>query len=209
MVYEMSTWKARSGVMIALLVAVAVAAGCDGADDASPTTTTATTATTPATATTDADTSMDDEAAEDLTARAGTADEFAADKEARAQAEPDYSTTVFSSADEVQGREYPLFIDKEGYLTVTTYDDRRLTEEEKLQDPVLNPNWEPFAECVAGQGLEVRDDPTEPFMQAVLDRLIELVNEEGPFETATPRGLIYEGTENSDAFLQCAEGHLR
>ncbi len=136
-------------------------------------------------------------------------DEFAADKEARALAEPDYSTTVFSSAADAHPREHSLFLDKDGFIEVTAYDDRHLTDEQKLEDPLVNPNWEPFAECVADHGLEVRADPANPYTQADLDRLIEIVNEEGPFEAATPQGLVYHGTLNSDAFLQCAEGYLR
>ncbi|MPZ50264.1 MAG: hypothetical protein GEU75_13370 [Dehalococcoidia bacterium] len=118
--------------------------------------------------------------------------------------------SVFSSLEDAPPpRQHPLFLDKTGFLEVTRYDDRNLTDDEKLQDPVVNPRWEPFAECVAADDLEVRDDPAIPYTQADLDRLVAVVNLEGPFEVATPRGLVYTGTSNSDSFLACAERFLR
>ena len=119
------------------------------------------------------------------------------------------AASVFTSRDDIAPRQHSLFFDKDGFITVTEYDDRNLSAEEKRLDPRPNPRWEPFAACVAASDLEVRDDPARAYTQDDLDRLVALVNQEGPFEEATPRGLVYQGTAASDAFLTCAEAYLR
>ncbi len=100
-------------------------------------------------------------------------------------------------------------MDKAGFIEITRFDDRNIPQAEKEAKPILNPKWEPFAACVAGQGLEVRSEPATAYKQADLDRLVALVNQQGPFEQVTLKGLVYTGTKDADALLGCAHAHLK
>ncbi|MCC7366331.1 MAG: hypothetical protein IT303_18380 [Dehalococcoidia bacterium] len=103
------------------------------------------------------------------------------------------------------------FINMEGRFFVHQWDDRVISEEAKRADPWLNPAWEPFAGCLAGRGLEVRHDPSQPFDQDDLDTLLDRLNRAYPDPAANLRIPQRAGDSvpgDAGAFLACAEEWL-
>lgn len=103
------------------------------------------------------------------------------------------------------------FIGFQGAFNVPVWDDRNLSDEEKANDPWYNPSWVPFSACLADRGLEIRSDPSQPFSQADLDRLLARLNAEYP-DPEVNKQFPYHATGkvSGDAgiFFDCAEEWL-
>lgn len=100
------------------------------------------------------------------------------------------------------------WLDDSGRFHSPVYDDRHISDDDKVANPVYNPQWEPFAECMETAGVVVRA-PAERFAQSHLDALFVRLNEENPDPEANklldmnddPGGL-------TGAFLVCARDTL-
>ena len=99
------------------------------------------------------------------------------------------------------------FVSFDGTFFVHPWDDREIGEEAKRSNPLYNPAWVPFSECVAAGGLEVRADPSTKYDQQDLDRLLERVNRENPDRAANLR-LPPKPTGSAGTFVRCAEEWL-
>lgn len=106
----------------------------------------------------------------------------------------------------VDGRPAP-FVSYQGVFGVSQWDDRALSEREKAADPRLNPAWVPFSQCLADRGLKVRPNPSQPFTQADMDRLIVRLNVEYPDRDANNK-LLFEPGGDAANFLECAHEWL-
>lgn len=97
------------------------------------------------------------------------------------------------------------WMDKDGFIAVGPYDDRNLKPEEKAADPLVDPRWPDFAECMDAAGFG--DGLPEPdlFRQEHIDRLVEVINAGGPFLEIDASGPRYVGTAAADAFMNCAQ----
>ena len=82
---------------------------------------------------------------------------------------------------------------------------RKLTPEQKAADPSLDPRWPDFVRCMDRRGFGAGLPSPDAFRQVDMDRLVALVNEDGPFLFPKPSGLEYVGTPASDALLACAD----
>ena len=104
-----------------------------------------------------------------------------------------------------------------GRFTVTAFDDRELSDEAKAANPVFNPAWKPFADCLAQRGLAAGVfDPKGRFSQADLDRVLARVNADSPDRTAnfalngadaagrTALVAANPRTQSAVTFLECA-----
>lgn len=97
------------------------------------------------------------------------------------------------------------WMDKDGFIAVGPYDDRNLTPEEKASDPLVDPRWSDFVECMDAAGFGDNLPLPDVFRQDDLDRLVEAINEGGPFLEINASGPRYIGTPASDAFMHCAQ----
>jgi hypothetical protein len=89
------------------------------------------------------------------------------------------------------------------------YDDRRLSEEEKARNPVFNPLWKPFSDCMVERGFDVRASSSEPFAQKDLDELIRRLNIAMPDGQANKQlGPAGPAPGIAGAFLACADRWL-
>ena len=96
-----------------------------------------------------------------------------------------------------------------GEFWVPAWDDRRLSDVQKLANPTYNPRWKPFSDCMVAAGFEVREDRSKAFSQADLDEVLHRVNHERP-DTSANRG-IGSGqklTGIAGTFLDCADKWL-
>jgi hypothetical protein len=100
-----------------------------------------------------------------------------------------------------------FFIDGSGKFVAPNWDDRALSDEQKEDDPSLNPAWAPFSTCLAEGGLEVRNDASQPFTQNDLDAVVERVNKDFPDreanKTIMDRGYRTAGG-SAGTYLRCA-----
>lgn len=99
------------------------------------------------------------------------------------------------------------FISFEGNFFVHPWDDREIGAEAKLADPLYNPAWVPFSQCVAAGGLEVRADPSKKYNQQDIDRLVERLNRENP-DKAQNLKTPPKPTGSAGVFTRCAEEWL-
>lgn len=97
------------------------------------------------------------------------------------------------------------WMDKDGFIAVGPYDDRNLKPEEKAADPLVDPRWPDFVECMDAAGFGDNLPAPDLFRQDDLDRLVEAINEGGPFLEIDASGPRYIGTPASDAFMHCAQ----
>ncbi len=107
-----------------------------------------------------------------------------------------------------------------GKFRVPIWDDRVLSDQERSSNPVFNPAWEPFAQCVTGRGVDLQRQGTRPVDQNDLARLTERVNGESPRRDENLDLAGKRGTARADAvrarphqqtaaiFLDCAEEWL-
>lgn len=118
------------------------------------------------------------------------------------------------------GRSFQFIDGTRGVFRVETWDDRDLTEEERAADPVYNPAWEPFGECVRGRGVELSPRTGERLTQADIDGFVERINAESPrrdenLDLAARSPAEREAAvqarphqRNAAVFLDCAEEWL-
>lgn len=103
------------------------------------------------------------------------------------------------------------FVGFSGVFHAPVWDDRELSDEQKAADPVFNPAWVPFSQCLADRGLEVRPDPSQKFSQMDVDHLLERLNAEYPDVNAN-RQIPFHATGkmpgDAGTFLDCAEAWL-
>ncbi|MCK9521300.1 MAG: hypothetical protein M0R74_20095 [Dehalococcoidia bacterium] len=103
----------------------------------------------------------------------------------------------------------PFIMD--GRFYVAPYDDRHLSDEQKVAALVYNPAWKPFGQCMEEKAVEVRADRSVPLSQQDLDRLVERLNREYPDAEKNklipldPSGYV---TGDAEVFLRCAEQWL-
>lgn len=95
------------------------------------------------------------------------------------------------------------FITEAGYFKIPEWDDRHLSEEVKAADPWRDPFWPAFVQCLQDAGVGIGLTTPDSATQADINRLVEEVNRDGPFYTATQTGLQYRSTPASDAFTRC------
>jgi|GEM_PF-3967985 len=118
------------------------------------------------------------------------------------------------------GRSFQFIDGTVGRFRVATWDDRNLTNEEKAADPVFNPAWEPFGECVRGRGVSLPPQAGQRLTQADLDGFVERRNAQSPRrdenldlaakKPAERTAAIQARPHQRDAavFLDCAEEWL-
>ena len=99
---------------------------------------------------------------------------------AGATATPTRTSAPFARDEDVPKPYFHPFLGFDGIYYVSLWDDRALSDEAKRADPVYDPRWPPFSQCVAAGGLEVRADPSTKYNQDDLDRLLNRVNRENP-----------------------------
>lgn len=90
------------------------------------------------------------------------------------------------------------------------WDDRELGPEQKAAKPLPpDPRWAPFSSCMADRGFETRNDPSEAFSQADMDRLVAEVNAARP-DTAANKLVNGNATLTGlpRAFVDCADQWL-
>jgi hypothetical protein len=104
------------------------------------------------------------------------------------------------------------FVNDAGQFWVYPYDNREgLSAEQRANNPVVNPAWEPFASCMEGAGVGVRSQAGAAFAQSDLDRLLANLNREYPDTAANRRIPVHATTEvsgNGKAFIDCANQWL-
>ncbi len=91
-----------------------------------------------------------------------------------------------------------------------TYDDRSLTDDQKANDPVFDPRWNPFACCLEQRGYGVRSSASDQVTQAHMDALLHRVNRDQPDTHANRQ--VNNGDRLAGlagAFLDCADQWLR
>lgn len=93
---------------------------------------------------------------------------------------PTRAGAPFSRDEDVPKPYFHQFLGFDGIYYASRWDDRALSDEAKRADPVYDPRWPPFSQCVAAGGLEVRADPSTKYNQDDLDRLLNRVNRENP-----------------------------
>jgi hypothetical protein len=125
-------------------------------------------------------------------------------KRARAAATVDVSKAL--CRDEIQcppPAHHSRFDRGDGFYRIPPWDDRQLSAEVKALDPRLDPFWPRFVQCMQSSGVGLDMPSPEQATQVDIDRLVDQVNATGPFYFATPEGLEYRGTLESDAFERC------
>jgi hypothetical protein len=111
--------------------------------------------------------------------------------------------------DSVPPPAHSVWINPRGEFEVWDYDDRNLSDEEKAQDPIVNPRWAPFAECMAERDQDVVDGSPASMRQADLDALVDRLNSEHSDTEANRRISVAEDTSGLAAdFLACADEWL-
>jgi hypothetical protein len=100
------------------------------------------------------------------------------------------------------------WLDKDGFLAVPQWDDRKLTPAQKSADPVHNPRCPTLVHCLEGAGLGDHLPQPDAFVQHDLDVLLEHINREGPFLVRTDAALQFRGTTAAVAFTRCADATL-
>lgn len=104
---------------------------------------------------------------------------------------------------------HSIWISPDGEFEVWEYDDRELSDEEKERNPVINPRWEPFAECMADRGRTVVDGAPSDMRQSDLDALVTRLNEEYPDRDANKEvGGAADTSGLAADFLSCADEWL-
>ena len=101
------------------------------------------------------------------------------------------------------------WVDRSGRFVVPVYDDRAISEEERAANPVVDPRWEPFAQCMASGGFPVAISG-RTFLQEDMDGLVDRVNASRPDAAANrdsarsgvlPPGLALQFIECANAWL--------
>ena len=122
---------------------------------------------------------------------------------AGAGATPTRTGPPFARDEDVPKPYFHQFLGFDGIYYASRWDDRALSDEAKRADPVYDPRWPPFSQCVAAGGLEVRADPSTKYNQDDLDRLVARINRDNP---DLPRNLQGPPPALSSAgvFTRCA-----
>ena len=99
------------------------------------------------------------------------------------------------------------FAREDGFFAVGPYDDRQLSTEQQVMNPVRDPRWPASIRCMQATGLGLAIREPERATQAEIDALVAEVNASGPSYVWCPRGPLYQPTPAGDACLNC-EHHL-
>ncbi|MGI8925944.1 MAG: hypothetical protein ACR2HN_04770 [Tepidiformaceae bacterium] len=96
-----------------------------------------------------------------------------------------------------------------GRFTVPRWDDRHISEEQKLAKPAPpDPRWAPFAQCMVVQGFAVPQGPDGSFGQVQLDGLLSSINAARPDDAANKAVGAGPLPGVAGAFLTCADTWL-
>lgn len=95
------------------------------------------------------------------------------------------------------------FIQEDGFFRLPRWDDRNLSDEEKARNPWPDPFWPAFIRCMQDAGIGLTITIPEEATQEDVDRLVAEVNASGPAYIGTPKGLQFQPTPASEAFLKC------